>query len=394
MDEAAGDQAGAHAEEVDAEGTEAQDAEVEATAAAEARNEKVAPTAQVAQIGLSQVDSRDRVVLMVGLAVVVVLAVLGGWVGYRAYQTHQTQPQRELFLDAGKRGAQNLTSIDYNQADADVKRVLDSATGKFYDDFNRRAPSFTDVVKQVKSKSTGTVTAAGVESISGDSAEVLVAVTVNTEVSGGPPQPVRAFRMRLTVQKVAATPRCRMWSSCNDRDRQKIRICFDPNKTGTPRPLGQGVGLPGAAAAGGRAGRRLGLRLHEIRYAPQRTDTARVESVQAARDGVEKLLTYQPDQVRQQLTDARALTTGSFRSDYAAMTQGVIVGAEQNHISAVTKAPAAASMSASPDHAVVLVFINQTVVVGDQTPTATPTSVKVTLDREGGKWLISGFETV
>lgn len=129
-------------------------------------------------------------------------------------------------------------------------------------------------------------------------------------------------------------------------------------------------------------------------YAPQRTDTARVESVQAARDGVEKLLTYQPDQVRQQLTDARALTTGSFRSDYAAMTQGVIVGAEQNHISAVTKAPAAASMSASPDHAVVLVFINQTVVVGDQTPTATPTSVKVTLDREGGKWLISGFETV
>lgn len=160
------------------------------------------PLAGTAKTGLSRLDSRDRVVLVIGLIVVVVIAALGGWVDYRAYQAHKSQPQRELFLQAGKRGAQNLTSIDYNQADADVKRVLDSATGKFYDDFNRRAPSFTDVVKQVKSKSTGTVTAAGVESVEGDSAKVLVAVTVSTEVADGPQQPVRAFRMRLTVQKV------------------------------------------------------------------------------------------------------------------------------------------------------------------------------------------------
>ena len=151
---------------------------------------------------MRHLDRRDRVVLIIGLIAVVVFGTLGGWVDYRAYHAHQAQPQRELFLAAAKRGAQNLTTIDYKQADADVKRVLDSATGNFYDDFSRRAPSFTDVVKQVKSKSTGTVTAAGVESISGEAAKVLVAVTVNTEVANGPPQPVRAFRMRLTVQKV------------------------------------------------------------------------------------------------------------------------------------------------------------------------------------------------
>lgn len=129
-------------------------------------------------------------------------------------------------------------------------------------------------------------------------------------------------------------------------------------------------------------------------YIPHRDDTARTESVQAATDGTAKLLTYQPETVRQQLTDARTLTTGAFRNEYTQMTQGVIVGAEQNHISAVTTVPAAASVSATADHAVVLVFINQTVTVGDQTPTHTPTSVRVTLDREGGKWLISGFQTV
>jgi len=129
-------------------------------------------------------------------------------------------------------------------------------------------------------------------------------------------------------------------------------------------------------------------------YLPHRDDTARSESVQAARDGAAKLLTYKPETVRQQLTDARELTTGAFRNEYTEMTQNVIPGAEQNHISAVTTVPAAAAVSTSSDHAVVLVFINQTVVVGDQAPTNTPTSVRITLEREGGKWLISGFQTI
>jgi Mce-associated membrane protein len=129
-------------------------------------------------------------------------------------------------------------------------------------------------------------------------------------------------------------------------------------------------------------------------YIPHRNDTARTESVQAAKDGTEKLLSYKPETVRQQLTDARSLTTGAFRNEYTETTQSVIPGAEKNHVSAVTSVPAAASESVTSDHAVVLVFINQTVVVGDQAPTNTPTSVRVTLEREGGKWLISGFQTI
>jgi len=129
-------------------------------------------------------------------------------------------------------------------------------------------------------------------------------------------------------------------------------------------------------------------------YLPHREDTAREESVQAAREGAAKLLTYKPETVRQQLTAARELTTGAFRNEYTEMTQHVIPGAEQNHISAVTTVPAAASVSVDSDHAEVLVFINQTVVVGDQAPTNTPTSVRVALEREGGKWLIAGFQTI
>ena len=51
-------------------------------------------------------------------------------------------------------------------------------------------------------------------------------------------------------------------------------------------------------------------------------------------------------------------------------------------------------MSADPRHAVVLVFVNQTVVVGKDAPTDTASSVRVTLEKVGDRWLISKFDPV
>ncbi|MDH6244668.1 hypothetical protein [Mycobacterium sp. OTB74] len=123
-------------------------------------------------------------------------------------------------------------------------------------------------------------------------------------------------------------------------------------------------------------------------------EATRNEVVKVAKDGAAALLSYQPETVRQQLTEASKLLTAPFHDDYTNLTQTVIPGAEQRHITAVTTVPAAAAVSVSANHAVVLAFINQTVTVGDQPPTDTPTSVRVTLERLGGKWLISKFETV
>jgi Mce-associated membrane protein len=72
----------------------------------------------------------------------------------------------------------------------------------------------------------------------------------------------------------------------------------------------------------------------------------------------------------------------------------VIPGAKQKQISAVATVPAMASVSADPRHAVVLVFVNQTVVVGQDAPTDTASSVRVTLDKVGDRWLISKFDPV
>ena len=67
----------------------------------------------------------------------------------------------------------------------------------------------------------------------------------------------------------------------------------------------------------------------------------------------------------------------------------VIPGAKQKQISAVANVPAAASVSANPGRAVVLVFVNQTVTVGSGVPTDTASSVRITLDKVGDRWLIS-----
>jgi Mce-associated membrane protein len=139
---------------------------------------------------------------LVGLVTILAIGTLAGWLGFRTYQAHQAMEQRELFLQAGRQGAVNLTTIDFAEADTDIQRILDSATGTFYDDFSKRSQPFVDVVKQAQSKSVGTVTAAGLESVSADQAQVLVAVSVKTSNAGSADDQPRAWRMRISVQKI------------------------------------------------------------------------------------------------------------------------------------------------------------------------------------------------
>jgi Mce-associated membrane protein len=148
--------------------------------------------------------SHLRLATIAGLVLMVALAGLTGWLGFRTYQSHQADEQHKLFLQVGRQGALNLTTIDWQQADKDVQRILDSATGTFYDDFQKRSGPFVEVVKQAQSKSVGTIAEAGLEpnSITDNGAQVLVAVTVKTSNAGAPEQAPRAWRMRISVQKV------------------------------------------------------------------------------------------------------------------------------------------------------------------------------------------------
>ncbi|MCX8564305.1 hypothetical protein OS122_25770 [Mycolicibacterium mucogenicum] len=122
---------------------------------------------------------------------------------------------------------------------------------------------------------------------------------------------------------------------------------------------------------------------------------AAIESVRAAGDGTVAMLSYRPETVDTELKSAADRLTGSFRGEYTKLVDTVVApGAKQKHISAVATVPDAASVSATENHAVVLVFVNQTTTIGADAPTASTSTVRVTLDKVHERWLISQFDPV
>jgi Mce-associated membrane protein len=141
-----------------------------------------------------------KLATVVGIGIVVAVGALAGWLGYRVYQHQLAAEKRAQIVQVAKQGAVNLTTIDWQDADADVKRILDAATGTFYADFSKRSQPFIDVVKKTQSKTVGSITEAGLESQSESDAQVLVTVSVNTASAVSPEPRIRAWRMRIAVQ--------------------------------------------------------------------------------------------------------------------------------------------------------------------------------------------------
>jgi Mce-associated membrane protein len=157
-----------------------------------------------------------------------------------------------------------------------------------------------------------------------------------------------------------------------------------------PRVLAYGV-LPGLALLLAAAGGFLKWQDSSARAA----QLARIESVAAAKDSTITLLSYKSDTVERDLEAAKSRLTGTFKDSYSQLINDVVIpGAKRGHISTTASVPAAASVSATANHAVTLLFVNQTAVVDKDPPNDTVSSVRVTLEKVGGRWLISGFDPV
>lgn len=127
----------------------------------------------------------------------------------------------------------------------------------------------------------------------------------------------------------------------------------------------------------------------------QQSQTAAIQSVPVAGEGTIAMLSYSANTVEADLGAARDRMTGPFRDDFDKLINEVVIpGAKQKQISSVATVPAAASVSATEDHAVVLVYVNQKLTMGGGPPTDSISSVRVSMDRVDGRWLISNFEPV
>jgi Mce-associated membrane protein len=134
-------------------------------------------------------------------AIVLILffAAASGFMLWKDRDAAERDQRAANFIAGAKQGIVNMTSLDFNRAKEDVQRVLDSSTGQFRDDFQQRAKDFVSVVEQSKVVTQGTITAAAVESMDGNSASVLVSATSRITNSAGAKDEPRMWRLRVTV---------------------------------------------------------------------------------------------------------------------------------------------------------------------------------------------------
>jgi len=124
-------------------------------------------------------------------------------------------------------------------------------------------------------------------------------------------------------------------------------------------------------------------------------ENARVDSVAAARDATVAILSYKADSVEQDLRSATDRLTGTFLDSFTDLINKVVIpGAREKKITSVAQVSAAASVSATAEHAVALVFVDQTITTEGGAPSRTASSVRVTLDKADDRWLVSGFDPV
>jgi Mce-associated membrane protein len=182
--------------------TEPESAETE-EAPAEAAEE--APTSRRRRLSARLRRRPKWSTIAAAVAIIVTLAALAGS-GYMIKQHRDAVQQRQRaaeFVAAARQGVVTLTSLDFNNAKQGVQRILENSTGSFKDDFLKMADDFTKVVEQSKVVSQGSVQSAAVEldSMTADSAVVLVASTSEVTNAAGAKQDPRNYRLIVTVAR-------------------------------------------------------------------------------------------------------------------------------------------------------------------------------------------------
>lgn len=124
--------------------------------------------------------------------------------------------------------------------------------------------------------------------------------------------------------------------------------------------------------------------------------TAGAEAVAAARDAIPAISSYQAATAEKDLpAAAKERLTGPFLDEFNQLITTVLVPeAKQRNLSASATVPAAGVVTAEAGHAVVLAYVDQELRAGAAPATRNNTSVRVTMDKVGGRWLISGFEPI
>jgi len=125
-------------------------------------------------------------------------------------------------------------------------------------------------------------------------------------------------------------------------------------------------------------------------------EQAREEAVAAASEQAIEMLAYKFDTAGDELSKAADGLTGDFRDDYTKLIQDVIVpGAEEKQLTVQVTVQAGGVISAEPDSASVLLYLNQ-ITTSAEVPEAQTAGSRVIVDLQkvDDQWLVSSLKPV
>jgi Mce-associated membrane protein len=145
--------------------------------------------------------TRPRLVLAGLTAVILLLWGTGGWLFVHNRANSDLAAQRGAVLDAARKVATDLTSITGDNAQAQISVLTQESTGNFRDQITTYGSALETILRQAKTGSIGTVSAAGIERIDATSATVLVAVSAKVLNNGSPPGEPAPYRLDMTLRR-------------------------------------------------------------------------------------------------------------------------------------------------------------------------------------------------
>ncbi|MHA7665077.1 hypothetical protein [Mycolicibacterium sp. HS_4_1] len=161
------------------------------TAAAQASSTKVRRRLQRPKLGAA-------LATVAVLASAALLAATGYMLHYDRQFDSELQRKAE-FAASASQAVVTLMSIDGTKAEDNVKQIIANSTGQFRDDFQADAKDFVQVARESKAATKATVRSAAVESMTPDSAVVLVTAATTVSNTAGTNQQPRNWRLSVTM---------------------------------------------------------------------------------------------------------------------------------------------------------------------------------------------------
>ena len=135
------------------------------------------------------------------IVIICVALAASGWMEWQQRVIMQQRQRSAEFAAAARHGIITMLSIDANHAKEDLQRVVDDSTGEFKDQLRLTGQALAKGVEQTKISTKATVDDVAVESMTENSAVVLVAAKSDMTYPDNKKSPMTSWRIIVTLNR-------------------------------------------------------------------------------------------------------------------------------------------------------------------------------------------------